>query len=224
MLESALLVVAAYLVGSIPFGWLVAKGAAGIDIRQHGSGNIGATNVGRVLGLRFFLLVFFLDFCKGAAPVAAALVWPGSAGTLVDSFRPPLVGLAAILGHVFPLYLKLRGGKGVATAIGVVILLAPRAAAVGLVAWVLLVLATRMVSVGSIGFAVGFAATFFVTTPDPFAAQNLGQCTFVIIVLVLVIARHRENLRRIYLGTESRVRLPWDRRDQSAGRHSSVQS
>lgn len=217
MLDSALLVVAAYLIGSIPFGWLVAKVAAGIDIRQHGSGNIGATNVGRVLGLRYFLLVFLLDFCKGAGPVAAVEAWAAPAGGISDSFRLPLVGLAAIVGHVFPIYLKLRGGKGVATAIGVVVLLAPQAAAIGLVAWGLLVLATRMVSVGSIGFAVGFAAAFFLTSPDPLATQDLGRSTFVVVILVLVIARHRDNLRRIYLGTESRVRLPWDRPKENTG-------
>src|SRR5437879_12948267 len=116
---SALLILVAYLIGAIPFGYLTAKGLRGIDIRTVGSGNIGATNVGRVLGFRFFLLVFAFDMAKGLLPT---LGFP-KLFTLLTAQQPPpdlrvLVALAAILGHNFPIYLKFKGGKGVATSLG----------------------------------------------------------------------------------------------------------
>src|SRR3954466_10974522 len=110
-----------YLIGSIPFGYLIAR-MRGVDIFGAGGGNIGATNVGRVLGRKFGLLVFALDFLKGAVPTLAARLWEGRAGELSVA-----VGLAAVLGHMFPVYLRLRGGKGVATGFGVVAVLLPGA-------------------------------------------------------------------------------------------------
>src|SRR5256885_1659498 len=117
MLLPILLVVAAYLLGAVPFGYLVARWR-GVDILRQGSGNIGATNVGRVLGRRYGILVFVLDFAKGAIPVAAA-IRVGAATGVADSLGteglPVAAGLAAFLGHLFPVYLRFRGGKGVAT-------------------------------------------------------------------------------------------------------------
>src|SRR5262245_3425733 len=118
VLLSAAAIVLAYLIGAIPFGYLVAKLARGIDIRTVGSGNVGATNVGRVLGFRYFLLVMVLDLLKGLLPtigfpeVVARLTGADVSGLAV------LVALATILGHNYPIYLKLRGGKGVATSLG----------------------------------------------------------------------------------------------------------
>jgi glycerol-3-phosphate acyltransferase PlsY len=155
----------AFLVGGIPFGYLIARARAGIDIREHGSGNIGATNCGRVLGFRYFLLVFLLDFTKGALPVLCAR-WYQESAAAAYSDSPyqifgldVLVGLAAILGHMFPVYLGLRGGKGVATSIGVISVLAPMEGAIGLAVWFLTVAATGIVALGSILFAVVFAAS-----------------------------------------------------------------
>lgn len=205
----------AFLIGGVPFGFIVAKIKAGIDIRQYGSGNIGATNVGRTLGLRYFFLVFVLDFLKGALPVAAA-VWfqskfgaPGSEQYDQYLFLPELVAFGTVMGHLFPIYLNFQGGKGVATSIGALIVLAPWQIFFGLIAWVLLVLTTRMVSVGSIGFALTFAISQFVLTDQPFAIANLGLTILVLVAAFLVIIRHRENIGRILRGTESKVRLPW---------------
>src|SRR5215472_13647210 len=115
---SALTLLAAYFIGAIPFGYLVAR-VRGVDILRQGSGNIGATNVGRVLGRRMGILVFCLDFAKGALPVVAALRFAAAVG------EPPQIlgvaaGMAAFLGHLFPVYLRFRGGKGVATGAGAV--------------------------------------------------------------------------------------------------------
>src|SRR6266446_5037895 len=111
---------AGYLIGSIPFGYLVAR-SRGVDIFRHGSGNIGATNVGRVLGKRFGIFVFVLDFAKGAVPTGIARSVAGSAEDLL----PVAAALAAVIGHMFPVYLRFKGGKGVATGAGVVFVLLP---------------------------------------------------------------------------------------------------
>src|SRR5262245_54563182 len=119
-----------YLVGAIPFGYLIAR-SRGVDIFHAGSGNIGATNVGRVLGRRFGILVFVLDFLKGAVPVALMSWWQGSRdGAAVAA------GLAAFVGHMFPIYLGFRGGKGVATGTGVVAVLLPGPAVGAVLVWV----------------------------------------------------------------------------------------
>src|SRR5579872_4774549 len=121
MTEPTALILAAlfgYLVGGVPFGYLIGRWR-GVEIRQQGSGNIGATNVGRVLGRRFGILVFLLDFAKGALPVLAARFAP--AVDLPADSLPVAAGVAAFLGHLFPIYLRFHGGKGVATAAGVVL-------------------------------------------------------------------------------------------------------
>lgn len=213
-----------YLIGGIPFGYLVTRWKSGEDIRRQGSGNIGATNVGRVLGVRYFVLVFVLDFCKGALPVLAALALRRQ-GDLLATYLPEAVGFAAILGHIFPIYLNMRGGKGVATTIGVLVCLAPIATFVGLATWVILVLITRTISIGSIGFAVALIVTHFLTTAAPFSTTtrilgsdpataeivwpNAALSTVIVLVAVLVIVRHVGNIRRILLGTEPRIQLPW---------------
>ena len=129
MFPTILSIRAAYLIGAIPFGYLVAR-LRGVDIFAHGSGNIGATNVGRALGRRFGVLVFALDFAKGALSVALA-IWL----RLGDRIEVA-AALAAFLGHLFPIYLKFRGGKGVATGAGAVFVLLPIPALAGLVVWI----------------------------------------------------------------------------------------
>ena len=161
-----LLILVSYLFGAIPFGYLVAHWR-GVDIRRSGSGNIGATNVWRVLGARYGLLVFVLDFAKGAIPVLAAY-WIAASDRSGNSGwgREGLgvaAGLAAFLGHLFPVYLRLRGGKGVATGAGVVAVLLPIPALAALFAWIAVVSATRYVSLSSLTAAVVLCATRFAT-------------------------------------------------------------
>src|SRR5438105_6116143 len=152
----------AYLVGAIPFGYVVARWR-GVDILRAGSGNIGATNVGRVLGRRYGVLVFILDFAKGALPTAAALClreWanPTARAELPLAGLPVFAGLAAFVGHVFPVYLRFRGGKGIATGAGVVALLLPLPALGAVGTWLVVLAASRFVSVASLAAAVALCA------------------------------------------------------------------
>src|ERR1700738_5228241 len=147
----------AYLVGGVPFGYLIAR-ARGVDILRQGSGNIGATNVGRVLGRRCGILCFLLDFAKGALPVAVALLVRSSSDAeeqlgLGPDLLPVTAGLAAFLGHLFPVYLRFRGGKGVATGAGVVAVLLPGPALGAIFVWFAVVSASRYVSLASVAAA-----------------------------------------------------------------------
>lgn len=203
--------VAGYLIGGIPFGYLLTRWKTGLDIRGFASGNIGATNVGRLLGFRYFLLVFALDFLKGAGPVLAAAALRANSESPALAYLPEVVGFAAILGHVFPVYLGMKGGKGVATTIGVLVCLVPVATAAGLAAWIALLLTMRMVSLASIGFAGTLAAVYFAFHPAAFTLAGAALSGLVAVVSLLVLVRHAANLRRIAAGTEPRVRLPWSK-------------
>jgi glycerol-3-phosphate acyltransferase PlsY len=181
----------AYLAGSIPFGLLVAR-ARGVDIREVGSKNIGATNVARTLGKKLGALVLLLDAVKGLAPVLVA--------RHVLHLEPAwvaAVGLAAVLGHVFPVWLRFRGGKGVATALGVFAALSPIAAAAAVLVYLAVVLTTRISSVGSLlGATALLAAMAFLREPPAYLV--LGAA-----VWALVVARHRDNIRRLLRREES---------------------
>jgi acyl-phosphate glycerol 3-phosphate acyltransferase len=192
-------ILAAYLIGAIPFGYLVAR-FKGVDIFHAGSGNIGATNVGRVLGRRLGLLVFLLDFLKGAVPVAVVRqVLPDHPWAAVAA------GLAAFVGHMFPVYLRFRGGKGVATGSGVVAVLLPGPTAAAIVVWVSVLVATRYVSLASVLAAVTLAVVRLLTTPQPFGEAERIPTAFSLLAALLVIARHRSNLGRLSRGTENRL-------------------
>jgi len=202
-------ILGAYLIGSVPCGFLVAHWR-GINIFQQGSGNIGATNVGRVLGRRLGFLVFFLDFAKGAVPVGAALWlarWSESAldVSVALSGLGVAAGLAAFLGHLFPVYLRFHGGKGVATGAGVIVVLVPGPALAALVAWVGVVLAAGYISLASLAAALALLL-FQLLTPDPFAAENLIMTLFCALAASLVFLRHHANIRRLLHGTENRLK------------------
>jgi glycerol-3-phosphate acyltransferase PlsY len=204
---AALAVVAAYLIGAIPFGYLIARAVRGIDIRTVGSGNLGATNVGRVLGRPYFFLVLALDLVKGLIPTAGfpPLVGRLAGETPVD--LPVLVGLAAILGHTFPVYLKFRGGKGVATSLGVILALEPASLALAVLFFVMVLVITRYMSLASLLGGVGFMMAHFLRDPAPFSREHIAMSLFSIAVVALLIVRHRSNLKRIWAGTENRVNL-----------------
>lgn len=196
---------AAYLFGAIPFGFLVAR-ARGVDILRLGSGNIGATNVGRVLGRRFGILVFLLDFLKGAIPAGGAK-WIANlddSGLPLEGL-PVAAGLASLLGHLFPIYLRFRGGKGVATGAGVVSVLLPLPALGALLVWATLVCATRYVSLASVA-AAGSLVLFRLLSPAPFTGENAILTGFCMLAAMLVLVRHRTNLQRLIHGTENRLR------------------
>jgi glycerol-3-phosphate acyltransferase PlsY len=200
-----LVAVASYLLGAIPFGYLVARWR-GHDIRREGSGNIGATNVARVLGLRWGLLVFALDFGKGALPVALArlLPPPGDSELLPDTL-PVLAGIAAFVGHLVPIYLRFRGGKGVATGCGVIAVLLPVYALIVLLAWGLVLALTRYVAVASITAATLLFVLRLSFTPEPWSNDHVVVTTFCAAGALLVLVRHHSNLRRLRQGTEPRL-------------------
>ncbi len=191
--------VAAYLLGSVPFGFLIAL-ARSQDIRKLRSGNIGATHVWREVGKTEGLVAFVLDVGKGlAAVLVVAPLFKGTEANLTTL----VAGLAVILGHVFPVYLKFRGGKAVATSLGVLVSLAwlPVVIAVGV--FIVVVALWRFISLGSISAALALVAAEVVVTEDPFGV-NLPLTVFCLLVAALVIARHRSNIVRLVRGSENR--------------------
>ena len=194
-----------YLIGAIPFAYLTVRLAKGVDIRSIGSGNVGATNVGRLLGFRYFLLVFLLDFSKGLLPTLIvpwlARKWPGG----LPPHLTVQVALAAILGHNFPIYLKFQGGKGVATSLGALAALDPVASGVSVVVFTAVVLSTRYVSLSSIIGACGFVVAHFARQREPWRRENIALSFLTIGLLGLIVIRHRRNIARLLNGTEPKV-------------------
>jgi glycerol-3-phosphate acyltransferase PlsY len=193
---------AAYLVGSIPTGYLVAR-AKGIDIRTVGSGNIGATNAMRVLGKPAGIFVLLMDALKGYAAcgwlVSLTLKFFTLAPEQVESLEI-IAGICAVLGHNYTCWLKFKGGKGIATTAGVFIALAPWALLIALGVFILAVLLTRYVSVGSIAGAIVLPVTVWVMTP-----HNLFLCLVTTALGLLAIYKHKTNIQRLIAGTESRL-------------------
>jgi glycerol-3-phosphate acyltransferase PlsY len=188
-----LLVAGAYLLGSIPFGILIAR-AKRIDLRKVGSGNIGATNVARALGKGWAVVVLAADAAKGFLPV-----WLGRRLELSPTIVA-IAGLAAIVGHMFTLFLRGRGGKGVATSLGVALALSPVAALIGLGVYAVLFAATRLSSLGSLLGVWTFTLTFIFRSAPPFAYVGLALCGAALVTL-----RHRENIGRLVRGEETRT-------------------
>ena len=193
--------VVAYLVGSTPFAYVAGRLLRGIDLREHGSGNLGATNVLRTLGAGAAVVVLLLDAAKGALPV---LVFPDGFGAPPGLWWPALFGLAAVAGHVRP-YLGLfrGGGKGVATAAGVFGALSPAAMGIALAVFVGLVAATRYVSVGSIGAGVALAMSSAVVY-----GPTSPRAILAVLIAAFVVYTHRANLGRLRRGEESRLGAP----------------
>jgi glycerol-3-phosphate acyltransferase PlsY len=202
--------VVAYLLGSIPFGYLLVRIFRGEDIRLSGSGNIGATNVARSGAKGLGIATLALDALKGSLAVELASVLAGSRYNVCGDFiahpcAPALrlmsvAALFAVLGHVFPVWLRFKGGKGVATALGVFCILFPKAVLVALVVFILVVAITRYVSLGSILSAISF----------PLAARFLQDADTVSVVLAsavaaIVVLKHHQNISRLLSGTENRL-------------------
>lgn len=204
-LKDIVLILGAYLLGAVPFAYIVTKAVAGIDIRTVGSGNVGATNVGRVLGRKWAVTVFVLDVLKGFLPVLVArLMQATTPGAVEPSLGVVLTGLAAICGHNWPVYLKFKGGKGVATTCGVFLALFPLGLLISLAAWGLSLWITRYVSVSSIIGAAAIFVTALLLQKSPFGE---GKCltVFAGIAALLGIIRHHSNIRRLLNGTEPKV-------------------
>jgi glycerol-3-phosphate acyltransferase PlsY len=201
LLLIAALFAGAYLVGSIPFSYLVAR-ARGVDLRKVGSGNIGGANVWRACGFGPFVVAAALDILKGYLPTLLGLrLFAGSPAVVV------LVGVAAILGHTFPIYLRFKGGKAVATSSGVLLAIAPLLAAVGVAAWAIAFAIARISSVASLtaaGVEIFAGTALYLTGRLP-----LAYALFIWLVALFVIYLHRGNIQRLLAGTESRFGKLW---------------
>lgn len=205
MLLTGVATVAAYVLGSVPTGLWLGLWLRGIDIREHGSKNIGATNTMRVLGKRLGALALMGDAGKGVVSVLALAHlsgWP---------YAPLACGIAAIVGHTFSVFLRLKGGKGVATAAGVFLALCPAPAIMAVAAFLVVLAATRMVSAGSMCAAAVFAGAVLLLPcewatypaaplPEPFTFRIVA-----VAVAALIVIKHRGNIRRILQGKESRI-------------------
>lgn len=202
-----------YLLGSVSFSYLLVHMLRGTDLRRTGSGNLGATNAGRLLGRRWGLVVFLLDFAKGLVPVLLARSVAGYGPVLLDTVTLPLVaGVAAVLGHCFPFYLGFRGGKGVATASGALLGLVPLAALAGAAVFCVTVGLTRLVSLGSCLAALAVPVAWLALGGAETLSEPEGRCMLVVLagLSLLVLARHRSNIKRILQGTEDRIGDPVD--------------
>jgi glycerol-3-phosphate acyltransferase PlsY len=193
--------VGSYLLGSIPFGYILVRVFQGIDVRSIGSGNIGATNVARTGGKGLAIATLALDAFKGWLPVFLVLMIPdkfvGGQGHTLAAFA----ALMAVIGHMFPVWLGFKGGKGVATGLGVFLALAPKAVLIAVALFLAIVLFTRYVSLGSILAAATFPVALWWLERNLFPPVALAMCAT---VALLVIIRHHQNIGRLWAGTESR--------------------
>lgn len=199
-------IIAAYLLGSIPFGYLFVRRATGVDVRATGSGGTGATNVSRSAGKKAGILTLLFDALKGVAAVLLALLTL-SAGWAVN-WWVAAAGVAVIVGHIFPVWLKFRGGKGVATGLGVFAVLTPPAILLAALLFLFLVWRTRYVSLGSIIAAAAIPA--FVVLLGKFNVVAAGELypisAAATVGSLLIIFMHRANISRLMRGTESKLR------------------
>ena len=201
---SLLLALASYLTGSIPFGLMIGRAVKGIDLRQHGSGNIGATNAGRVLGKKWGLVCLVLDALKGLLPVAflPQLICGAAEPAMMENLRV-LAGVSTIVGHMFSCWLGFRGGKGVATSLGVIAMLSQLGLLAGAIAFFSTFAIWRIVSLSSMLAAITFGVYQLATLrPSPFASETWSQGLFAIAVPLLILFQHRSNVRRLLKGEE----------------------
>lgn len=213
MVENALYILVAYLVGSIPFGYLAGR-LNGVDLREHGSHNIGATNAVRVLGKRWGIPVFFCDFLKGYLPLMVAMQLIAGGRVDVAQYSPAEMGwclgvmAALVLGHTFTCFLGFRGGKGVATMAGCLVAFLPVVAGAAVIAFVVVMALSRYVSLSSLvaGLVMVLAAAWrFASNGDGITPAEWMALGMLILIFILVLWKHRSNIGRICRGTEHKA-------------------
>jgi len=199
MFQALIAVLLSYLLGAVPFGFLMVRFLKGEDLRTVGSGNIGATNAMRALGKPLGVVAFFLDFAKGWVPVALIAPALVSEGTENPMILAVLCGAAAVVGHVFPVYLRFKGGKAVATGCGAIVGIDPVIFLIAGVVWLITLASTRFVGLASMLMGLAF----------PVVAGVRGHGVWVVLgtgaLAALILARHRSNLLRMIDGTEPRI-------------------
>lgn len=197
----------AYLIGSISFSVIISKKVAGFDVREKGSGNAGSTNVLRTVGKKAAAITLLCDILKGVVAVLIALLAGKIIQGLDNALLVQLAAIFVIIGHTFPIFFKFKGGKGIATSLGVLLMINWQIGLICLVFALLLIILTKMVSVGSIAAAVLFPVLVLFINQNYIVAEssNWSYLIFSIIVALLVIFNHRENLKRIFNGTENKI-------------------
>ncbi len=203
MVVNVVTAIIAYLIGSINFSIILSKKMAGFDVREKGSGNAGTTNMLRAVGKKAAAITLVCDILKGVVAILVAMF----IGNVVEEANKPLLvqiaGIAVILGHTFPIFFKFKGGKGVATSLGVLIMSNWQIGLICLVFALILIVLTQMVSVGSIAAAILYPVlTLFI--PENYIVQG-NYLIYSVILAVLVVFNHRENVKRLLNGTENKI-------------------
>lgn len=204
MTLAILAIVISYLVGSIPFAYIFVRLFKGVDIRKEGSGNVGFTNATRVIGIKLGIIVLLADMGKGILTVLAISKLGMTQPNALAGYMPVLCGFFAIVGHIWTIFLKFHGGKGVATSLGVFIAICPIAGLVSLGVWLIIVAITEYVSVGSIFMCINFCALTFVLNCSYFINNiNIWAVRITaILITIIVIFKHTDNIKRLIRGEE----------------------
>ena len=203
-MSTIILIIVAYILGSVPNALWIGKVFKGIDIREHGSKNTGSTNAARVLGAKLGILTLILDISKGAIPVALSLFMKADLLeniTGISNLDFIMIGIFAIVGHSFSIFMKFKGGKAVATTVGVFTVLVPKALLLAAVVFFVIFALTRYVSVSSITAAISLPIFIF------FLYGNIPYTVFGGIITILIIVKHKSNIQRLLNGTESRFTI-----------------
>ena len=203
-MSTIILIIVAYILGSVPNALWIGKVFKGIDIREHGSKNTGSTNAARVLGAKLGILTLILDISKGAIPVTLSFFMKADLlenMTGISSLDPIMVGIFAIIGHSFSLFMKFKGGKAVATTVGVFTVLVPKALLLAAVVFFVIFAVTRYVSVSSITAAISLPIFIF------FLYWDVTYTIFGGIIAILIIVKHKSNIQRLLNGTESKFTI-----------------
>ena len=203
-----IMAVIAYFIGSINFSVIIGRKMAGIDVRQEGSGNAGSTNVLRTIGLKAALLTLICDILKGVIAILVALLIGNIVKNIDRALLVQLAGIFVILGHTFPIFFEFKGGKGVATALGVLLMSNWEIGLICLVFALVIIISSRMVSMGAVGAAILFPVlTLFMNDNFIVAASGMKYFIYSLILALIVIFNHRENIKRIMNGTENKIEL-----------------
>ena len=203
MIECAIMAIIAYLIGSINFSVILSKKMAGFDVRDKGSGNAGTTNMLRTVGKKAAVITLICDILKGVIAILIAMAFGKMFSDVNSALLIQVAGVAVILGHTFPIFFKFKGGKGVATSLGVLIMSNWQIGLICLVFALILIILTQMVSVGSIAAAILYPVlTLFI--PQNYIVPG-NYIIYSIVLAVIIIFNHRENVKRLLNGTENRI-------------------
>ena len=205
MVFNVITAVIAYLIGSVNFSVILSKKMAGFDVREKGSGNAGTTNMLRSVGKKAAALTLICDVLKGVVAILIAMFIGWAFKVENQSLLVQIAGIAVVLGHTFPIFFGFKGGKGVATSLGILIMTNWQIGLICLVFGVLLIALTRMVSLGSCSAAVLFPVLTLFITDHYIVTQGSGYLIYSIILAVIVLFNHRSNIKRIMAGKENRI-------------------